>query len=90
MTRFTRWLLRGSVFALALVAIGCAPIVDVGGVYFPGWLISAIGGIVIAYAVVAGLSRSGATRVLSESGLFFVGLATLVALSAWWLIFRGF
>ena len=69
---------------------GCTPIVDVSGVYFPGWLVSAISGVVISYGVVFWLGRRPAGRDLADSGLFFIGLVAFVALSVWWLCFSDF
>ena len=54
--------------------------VDVGGVYFPGWLVSTVGGVVVSYGVVSWLGRGERTRQLADSGLFFVGLIAAGAL----------
>jgi YtcA family len=69
---------------------GCAPVVDVAGIYFPGWLVSVAGGIVFSYVLVSLIGRRGAGRELADSGLFFLGLVAVTSLSAWWLFFRGF
>ena len=69
---------------------GCAPIVNVSGVYFPGWLVSAVSGVAVSYGVVVWLGRRPRGRDLADSGLFFVGLVAVVALSIWWLCFSGF
>jgi hypothetical protein len=70
--------------------LGCSPTVDIGGVYFPGWLMSTMLGIATAYGIVSALGRNEGSRDLADSGLFFVGLVAFVALSIWWLFFRGF
>jgi len=75
---------------LVAASPGCTPSVDVLGVYFPGWLISAITGIVLAYGSVAWLGRRPRGRELAESGLFFVALVTSFALTVWWVCFSGF
>lgn len=75
---------------IAAATVSCAPTVDVLGVYFPGWLVSAVAGFVVAYAVVITLSRRAATRALANSGLFFVGLMLATALASWWLLFSRF
>ena len=80
----------GLAIASSVVMLGCSPTVDIGGVYFPGWLVSTTIGIVVAYGIVSVLARSEASRELADSGLFFVGLIALIALSTWWLFFRGF
>ena len=78
-----------SVPALA-ISLGCAPTVNVLGVYFPAWLISAVVGVVAAYAVVWFLGRRPAERALGQSGLFFCSLTVIVGLLVWWIFFSGF
>lgn len=76
--------------AFAATSVGCAPTVDVMGVYFPGWLVSAVSGVIAAYATVLLLGRRPAARGLADSGLFFLALAIATALTVWWVFFRGF
>ena len=76
---------------LALAApCGCAPTLDALGVYFPGWLVSAVTGVAASYGVVWWLGRRPGAKQLAESGLFFVSLMVGVALAVWWLLFSGF
>jgi hypothetical protein len=79
-------------FLLALLAAptGCSPSLNIAGVYFPGWLVSIVAGIVVAYGMVHVLSRRPQTRQLADSGLFFLSLAAGGALSVWWVCFSGF
>ncbi len=70
--------------------LACAPTVNVGGVYFPGWLISAVAGVVLAYLVVTVLARSPGARSLAQSGLLFCGLTVSIGLSVWWVLFSRF
>jgi hypothetical protein len=73
-----------------LALTGCAPTIDVLGVYFPGWLVSAVAGVTSAYALVYWLGRRAGARPLAESGLFFVSLTVGIALCVWWVFFSGF
>ena len=76
---------------LALTApAGCAPTLDVLGVFFPGWLVSTIIGVVASYAIVIWLGRHPGTRALADSGLFFLSLLVGIALAAWWVLFSAF
>lgn len=76
---------------LGLLAVpGCAPILDVRGVYFPGWLVSSVAGVAGGYLLVYWLGRRADARPLAESGLFFVSVTAGIALSVWWLAFSGF
>jgi hypothetical protein len=69
---------------------GCAPTLDVLGVFFPGWLVSTVIGVAASYAIVVWLGRRSGTRVLADSGLFFLSLLVAIALAAWWVLFSGF
>jgi hypothetical protein len=84
--RFTA--LCGGLLPLAIA--GCAPTVDVLGVYFPGWLVSAVVAVVGAYALVIALARVPATRELADSGLFFVSVVAGLSFALWWVLFSGF
>lgn len=77
------------IFCIPAAAGGCAPIVDVAGVYFPGWLVSAVVGIAASYGIVLGLARRPGTRDLADSGVFFLSLTTGIALAVWWVCFSG-
>jgi len=75
---------------LVVLLSGCEPVIDVAGVYFPGWLVSAVVGVVAAYGIVLGLGRSSKGRILADSGIFFVSLVATIALTVWWVGFSGF
>jgi hypothetical protein len=75
---------------LLVLATGCTPTLNVAGVYFPGWLVSTVAGVVLAYGIVIVLSRRPRTKELADSGVFFVSLVASIALSAWWMFFSGF
>ncbi|MBW2374090.1 MAG: hypothetical protein JRF70_16305 [Deltaproteobacteria bacterium] len=83
--------IRCVVSALVLTApAGCAPTLDVLGVFFPGWLVSTVIGVITSYGIVVWLSRHSGTRALADSGLFFVSLLVGIALATWWVLFGGF
>jgi len=65
-------------------------VIDVAGVYFPGWLVSTLLGVVAAYGIVLVLGRGAKSRPLADSGLFFVSLVVGIALAFWWACFSGF
>jgi hypothetical protein len=69
---------------------GCAPTLDVLGVFFPAWLVSTVIGVVASYAIVVWLGRRPGTRALADSGLFFLSLLVGIALAAWWVLFSAF
>ena len=83
--------IRQLVMLLLLVApVGCTPTVEVGGVYFPGWLVSTTAGVAVSYGIVLWLTRNPATRSLADSGLFFVALVVIISLAVWRTVFGGF
>lgn len=73
--------------ATGALLVGCSPEVDVGGVYFPGWLVSAVLGFVVAYAATNLLSRHDATRDLARNGVFFLGVALVAFFLCWRILF---
>jgi hypothetical protein len=75
---------------VAAAAAGCTPNLNILGVYFPGWLVSAVAGLAVAYALVWWLGRRPSFRALAQSGLFFCGLTVMLALLNWWIFFSGF
>jgi len=81
---------HGVVCAIAATSAGCGPNLDILGVYFPGWLVSGVTGLVIAYALVWWLGRRPVSGALAQSGLFFCGLTLVLALVVWWAVFSGF
>lgn len=84
---FLCWL---SSLSLVVSLAGCEPVIDVAGVYFPGWLVSAVVGVVAAYGIVLGVGRSSKGRPLADSGIFYVSLVAGIALTVWWACFSGF
>jgi len=77
-------------WAAPFSALGCAPTVDVLGVYFPAWLVSAVVGLLSAYALVAWMGRRPGQRELAQSGLLFCSLTVVVSLLSWWIFFSAF
>ena len=75
---------------MAATAVGCAPSLNILGVYFPGWLVSGVMGLVVTYVLVWWLGRRPGARVLAQSGLFFCSLTVTLALLVWWIFFSGF
>jgi hypothetical protein len=74
----------------ALSVAACAPTVDIGGVYVPAWLFSAVTGLVTAYAVVWLMAKRPAWRTVARSGVLYCSLALSLAMLTWWLLFSRF
>ena len=88
----TRGIFLCSISSLTMLVslVGCEPVFDVAGVYFPGWLVSAVVGVFAAYGIVLGLGRNSKGRPLADSGIFFVMLVVGIALTVWWVCFSDF
>jgi amino acid transporter len=81
----------GVACALGLsISLGCAPTINVLGVYFPPWLVSGVLGLVAAYTIVGWMGRRPGARVLAQSGLLFCSLTVIVSLLIWWIFFSRF
>ncbi len=85
-----RWSWATSGYIAVGTSLGCAPTVNVLGVYFPGWLVSAVVGLVAAYTFVWWLGRRPGARALAQSGLLFCSLTVVVGLTVWRIFFNGF
>jgi len=80
----------GATACAVATSLSCAPTVNVFGVYFPAWLVSAVVGLLSAYALVVWLGRRPGRRELAQSGLLFCSLTVAVSLLTWWIFFSGF
>jgi uncharacterized membrane protein YfcA len=89
--RTLRSTLQRSALVTALVgAAGCAPTVDIEGVYVPAWLFSAVTGLIAAYAAVWLLAKRRAWREVARSGVLYCSLALSLAMITWWFLFSRF
>jgi len=76
---------------VALLGAGaCTPTLNILGVYFPAWLVSAVIGLVVAYVGVWLLARRPALRSFARSGALFCSLTVTVGMLTWWLLFSRF
>jgi hypothetical protein len=75
-------------FLSGVAVSGCAPVVDVYGIYFPPWLVAAAIGLSLSYILVRILMKFEMSRSIGQSGLFFVSLAVIFSYLGWWLLFR--
>lgn len=71
-----------------LVLGGCDPIFDVGGAFFPAWLLAAVIGLVVTILVRAGLVHWGIDRRLFGGGFAYIGLFICLSILTWLWFFR--
>jgi len=72
---------------LMLTATGCDPVVSVAGADFPGWLLCAAGGAIVASLCRPLFLAAGLERYLHPLPLFYGGLIAMFALIAWLIFF---
>lgn len=77
-------LLAPGIFVLG----GCDPIFDVGGAFFPSWILAAMVGLLTTVLVRAGLVRSRINDRLFGHGFAYLGLFTGVSILIWIWFFR--
>lgn len=67
---------------------GCDPIFDVGGAFFPAWILAAFIGLVLTGLIRAGLVHWGIDRRLFGGGFAYIGLFACLSILAWLWFFR--
>ncbi|HVB80645.1 MAG TPA: YtcA family lipoprotein [Candidatus Binataceae bacterium] len=68
---------------LTLTAAGCDPVVSLAGANFPGWLLCAGAGAIVATLCHPLFLRAGLERSLRPLPLFYGALIALFAMVAW-------
>jgi hypothetical protein len=74
--------------ALAVVASGCDPIVNVFGSFFPAWVVCMTVGVLVAALVRPLLDASGLEPHLGPLLVVYPSLAVLVTMLTWLVLFR--
>jgi len=80
---------RTALAGIALLAIGCDPVLNVFGSFFPAWVVCLGLGVVLAIAVRQGLARAGLEPYLGPPLLVYPALGVLLTLLAWQLLYRS-
>src|SRR5271165_2977337 len=81
--------LAGLSLGAPLVLVGCshAPEYSIFGSFFPAWIFSAVGGIVLATGARALIARSAIAEHLAAPALFYLGMATFLTCMLWLLFY---
>jgi hypothetical protein len=74
--------------ALSLAGCAHAPMIDIGGSYFPSWMISLAMSIAFALGLRGFLRYRGIEDKISLLAVFYPGLVVLLACMCWLLLFR--
>ena len=74
------------VIGVVALLTGCDPILDIGGAYFPSWILVLIGGLFTTLAARWGLDRTGIEPHLGPRGLVYLSMFIVFSI-LYWLIF---
>ena len=81
--------LAGLSLAASLVLVGCshAPEYSIFGSFFPAWIFSAIGGLLLALGARVLIARTAIAEHLAAPILFYLGMATFLTCILWLLFY---
>jgi|SRR5580698_6615783 hypothetical protein len=84
-----RCALAGLSLAGPLVLVGCshAPEYSIFGSFFPAWIFSAAGGLLLAMGARVVIARTAIAEYLAAPILFYLGMATFLACVLWLLFY---
>jgi hypothetical protein len=81
--------LAGVSLASSLVLVGCshAPEYSIFGSFFPAWIFSAVGGLLLALGARVLIARTAIAEHLAAPILFYLGMATFLTCILWLLFY---
>jgi hypothetical protein len=81
--------LAGLSLAASLVLVGCshAPEYSIFGSFFPAWIFSAVGGLLLALGARVVIARTAIAEHLAAPTLFYLGMATFLTCILWLLFY---
>jgi len=74
--------------SVGLTIGGCDPVINIGGANFPGWLLCAISGIILAALMRLLFVAAGIEPHMGPPVLIYPSLATLMACLTWLIFFN--
>ena len=81
---------RGALFlAVSFTLVGCshAPEYSIFGSFFPAWIFSAVGGLLLALGARFLIARTAIAEHLAAPTLFYLGMATFLTCILWLLFY---
>jgi hypothetical protein len=72
----------------AFLGAGCDPVFDVGGSFFPSWMVCLLAGALLATGLRLVLARIGVEPYLGPLPLVYGCLAALLTMGTWLVFFR--
>ena len=78
----------GLVMMLAMAAVGCDPVINIGGANFPGWLLCSIVGIALAGVLHLLFAALGIEPHMGPGLLIYPCLVLLIGCITWLIFFN--
>jgi YtcA family len=84
------WLFYGvSIAAIVFVAAGCDPVVNIGGTFFPGWMVSILIGSALSVAIRYLFVFIGLEPHVGPLALIYTSLGVLLSVVSWLILYRS-
>ena len=78
-----------SIAALVFVAAGCDPILNIGGTFFPGWMVAILIGSALTVAVRYIFVFTRVEPHLGPLALIYTSLGVLLSVVSWLILYRS-
>jgi len=78
-----------AVAASAFVAAGCDPIINIGGTFFPGWVVSILIGSALTVAIRYVFVFTRLERHVGPLALIYTSLGLLLSVVSWLILYRS-
>lgn len=83
----SRWAILPLLFC-SLGMAGCDPLFDIGGAYFPGWIMAALIALVVTLAIRWILVSLRLNEHMWLRSLAYIGLFAALSITSWLILFR--
>src|SRR5262245_13632812 len=78
-----------SLAALVCVVAGCDPVVNIGGTFFPGWMVAILIGSALTVAIRYVFVFTGLERHVGPLALIYASLGVLLSVVSWLILYRS-
>jgi YtcA family len=75
--------------ALLFVAAGCDPVVNIGGTFFPGWMVAILIGSALTVAIRYVFVFTRLERHVGPLALIYASLGVLLSVVSWLILYRS-
>jgi hypothetical protein len=78
-----------SIATSLLFAAGCDPVVNIGGTFFPGWMVAILIGSALTVAIRYVFVFTGLEPHVGPLALIYMSLGVLLSLVSWLILYRS-